>query len=279
VIAESLTNAALPTRVGPTGPLGLSGSGQMADETRLIHAVPTTMVRWILQALRDGPRKRSELLRHVDKLARLEGFRADNLATLKKALGSLERDGRVVKHQYGWWALATASAPKAKRPARSTEVKRPSAFVGSSTKGLAEAMQLNLDHQAGSAFIAMPITPDDDQLVDVLEAIKTAAADCGITAERVDEVESSQRITDRILESINKAEFVIVDLTNERPNVFFEAGFAHGLGKLPIYVARAGTTIHFDIKDYPIITFRNMKQLKEGITKRLIALTGERTQQ
>ena len=164
---------------------------------------------------------------------------------------------------------------------RSIEVKRPNASVGSSTKALsiAEAMQLNLDHQAGSAFIAMPIDPDDDQLVDVLEAIKMAAADCGITAERVDEVESNQRITDRILESIYQAEFVIVDLTNERPNVFFEAGFAHGLGKVPIYVARAGTTIHFDIKDYPIIMFRNMKQLKEGITKRLIALTGERTQQ
>jgi hypothetical protein len=135
---------------------------------------------------------------------------------------------------------------------------------------------INAEIQEGYAFIAMPIDPDDDQLVDVLEAIKTAAADCGITAERVDEVESNQRITDRILESISKAEFVIVDLTNERPNVFFEAGFAHGLGKVPIYVARAGTTIHFDIKDYPIITFRNMKQLKEGITKRLIALTGER---
>ena len=67
-----------------------------------------------------------------------------------------------------------------------------------------------------------------------------------------------------------------VDLTNERPNVFFEAGFAHGLGKTPIYVARHGTPIHFDIKDYPIITFRNMKELKEGISKRLIALTTKR---
>jgi nucleoside 2-deoxyribosyltransferase len=159
-------------------------------------------------------------------------------------------------------------------------VKRPKVLVGSSAEGLsARAIQQNLDHHAGSAFMAMPIDSDDDQLVDVLEAIKTAAAECGITAERIDEVESNQRITNRILGSICKAEFVIVDLTNERPNVFFEAGFAHGLGKLPIYVARAGTTIHFDIKDYPIITFRNMKQLKEGITKRLTALTGERTQQ
>jgi hypothetical protein len=231
----------------------------MADEKRLIPAAPTTIVPWILQALRDGPRKRSELLGLVDRLARLEGYRVDTLSSLKKALGYVESNGRVVTPQYGWRALATASHPEAK-PAVSkdkrSEVKRPKV-----------------------AFIAMPIDSDDDQIVDVLEAIKTAAADCGITAERVDEVESNQRITNRILESIHKAEFVIVDLTNERPNVFFEAGFAHGLGKLPIYVARAGTTIHFDIQDYPIITFRNMKQLKEGLTKRLIALTGERTQQ
>jgi hypothetical protein len=131
--------------------------------------------------------------------------------------------------------------------------------------------------EVGYAFVAMPIDKDDHQLVDVLEAIKTAAADCGITAERVDEVQSNERITDRILQSIAKAQFVIVDLTKEKPNVFFEAGFAHGLGKIPIYVARAGTPIHFDIKDYPIITFRNMKELKEGITKRLIALTTNST--
>jgi hypothetical protein len=126
--------------------------------------------------------------------------------------------------------------------------------------------------QSGYAFVAMPIDKDEHQLVAVLAAIKDAAAKCGVTAERVDDVESNERITDRVLESITKAEFVIVDLTKERPNVFFEAGFAQGSGKVPIYVARDGTTIHFDIKDYPIIMFRNMKELKEGITKRLVAL-------
>jgi hypothetical protein len=127
--------------------------------------------------------------------------------------------------------------------------------------------------EQGYAFIAMAIDNEDHQLADVLEAIKTSAANCKIRAERVDEVETNDRITDRILASIIKAEFVIVDLTKERPNVFFEAGFAHGLGKTPIYLARQGTPFHFDLKDYPIIEFRNMKELKEKLTKRLIALS------
>jgi hypothetical protein len=37
-----------------------------------------------------------------------------------------------------------------------------------------------------------------------------------VTAERIDEQERSERITDRILNAISKAEFVIVDLTHER---------------------------------------------------------------
>jgi hypothetical protein len=70
--------------------------------------------------------------------------------------------------------------------------------------------------------------------------------------------------------------FVIVDLTNERPNVFFEAGYAHGLGKIPIYVARDGTSIHFDVKDYPVIFFKNMKELREGVSRRISAIIGRR---
>jgi nucleoside 2-deoxyribosyltransferase len=127
--------------------------------------------------------------------------------------------------------------------------------------------------QKGYAFIAMPIDSGDPQLEDVLDAIKEAAQRCGIHAERVDEPQSNERITDRILESIRKAEYVIVDLTGSRPNVFYEAGYAQGLKKTPIYIARDGTKLEFDLKDYPIIFFRSMKELKDGLERRLRGLS------
>jgi len=110
------------------------------------------------------------------------------------------------------------------------------------------------------------------QLVDVLDAIKAGAGKCRVTAERIDDDERNEQITPRVLRAIREADFVIVDLTHERPNVFYEAGYAHGIGKIPIYVAREGTNFHFDVKDYPVITFRNMKELRDGITKRLRAV-------
>lgn len=118
-------------------------------------------------------------------------------------------------------------------------------------------------------FVAMPMDPNNADLEDVIDAIKETARQCGLKAERVDEPQYNERITDRILESIRRAQYVIVDLTYLKPNVFYEAGYAQGVGKTPIYIARTGTNLEFDLKDYPVIFFKNMKQLKELLEKRL----------
>lgn len=132
----------------------------------------------------------------------------------------------------------------------------------------APRIQIDTDVKRGYAFVAMPIVPGDQNYDDVLDAIKEAAKRCGIHAERVDEPQSNERITDRILESIRKAEYVVVDLTGSRPNVFYEAGYALGIGKIPIYIAREGTKLEFDLKDYPVIFFGGMKQLKDKLEQR-----------
>jgi hypothetical protein len=128
----------------------------------------------------------------------------------------------------------------------------------------------------GYAFIAMPMTDDRHDFDDVHDAIKEAAQRCGIQAERVDEPHSTERITDRILESIRRAEYVICDLTEAKPNVYFEAGYAHALRKTPIYIAREGTRLEFDLKDYPVIFFKGLRQLKDTLERRLRGIDSKR---
>jgi hypothetical protein len=123
------------------------------------------------------------------------------------------------------------------------------------------------------AFVAMPMNKGNKRLVDVLNTIKRAAKRCGIKAERIDDQKRSERITDRIVEAIAAAEFVIVDLTYARPNVFWEAGFAHGLQKIPIYIARKRTKMHFNLKDYPVIEFENLTELENELLVRLKAIS------
>lgn len=141
------------------------------------------------------------------------------------------------------------------------------------------SVAVDSDVKKGYVFVAMPIVPGDVALDDVLDGVKEAAKRCGLNAERVDEAQSNERITDRILESIRKAEYVICDLTGSRPNVFYEAGYAQGLGKIPIYIAREGTKLEFDLKDYPVIFFKGMKELKDALEKRLRSLAERKAQQ
>lgn len=128
--------------------------------------------------------------------------------------------------------------------------------------------------QKGYVFIAMPMAGEHPEYDDVHDAIRQAANNCGLHAERVDEVQSNERITDRLLESIRKAEYVVADLTNAKPNVFYEAGYAYGIGKTPIYIAKEGTHLEFDLKDYPTIFFSSMRQLRDGLEARFRGLAG-----
>lgn len=119
------------------------------------------------------------------------------------------------------------------------------------------------------AFIMMSISPDKPELEDSLNAMKRAAIQNGIQGVRVDEIEHSKKITDVILEKINNSRFLICDITYERPNVYYELGYAHGIGKDVILVAKEGTSLHFDIKDYNVILYKTYSELEKRIARRI----------
>jgi len=124
-------------------------------------------------------------------------------------------------------------------------------------------------------FVMMPILPEDTEIEDVLNAIKRATKKHDIECKRVDEVHHSGKITDLILEYINISKYLICDISNERPNVYYELGYAHGIGKEVILIAKHGTTMHFDIKDYNTIFYRNMTDLEDSLFKRISAIMGK----
>jgi len=119
------------------------------------------------------------------------------------------------------------------------------------------------------AFIMMSISNTDPSLEDSLNAIKRGAAKQGIDAKRVDEIEHSKKITDVILEKLRSARFLICDISTERPNVYYELGFAHGINKDVILVAKEGTPLHFDIKDYNVILYRSYSELENRVSSRI----------
>ena len=77
--------------------------------------------------------------------------------------------------------------------------------------------------------------------------IKPVCEKCGFAAQRVDEFNTSNSITQEILDALNDYDLVIADLTGHNPNVFFEIGYRTKSQKPIIHLKRKDETIQFDV--------------------------------
>jgi hypothetical protein len=123
-----------------------------------------------------------------------------------------------------------------------------------------------------SVFVAMPFA---DEFEDIYQfGIYAAARRCGYVCEKVDESVFAGSIVDRITEGIRQAEFLIADLSLERPNVYLEVGFAWGLEKPVILVAREGQRLHFDLSHHKCLFYKTIGKLSETLEKTILEMFG-----
>lgn len=115
------------------------------------------------------------------------------------------------------------------------------------------------------AFVAMPFAQEFEDVYQF--GIYGVMRRCGFVCERVDESYYAGSIIDRIREGIHRAEFVIADLTTERPNVYLEVGYAWGLEKPVILLARKGQKLHFDLSHHKCIFYPTIVYLAEELEK------------
>lgn len=130
-------------------------------------------------------------------------------------------------------------------------------------------------YRADTAFIMMWMDPSHPELTDVADCVRSAFRSFGVYAVRADDIEHDGLITERILNEIKTSEFLFADLTGARPNVYYEIGFAHALGKKVILFRKSGTGIHFDLAGYNCPEYENLRDLKDKLTKRLVSVTNK----
>lgn len=95
-------------------------------------------------------------------------------------------------------------------------------------------------------FVLMPF---DHSFADVYSiGIKEACSAAGAYCERLDEQYFTEDMLERIFNQIAKADLIIADMTGKNPNVFYEVGYAHALGKPVILITKNADDIPFDLK-------------------------------
>jgi len=123
-----------------------------------------------------------------------------------------------------------------------------------------------------SAFVAMPFA---EEFEDVYQfGIYTAIRRCGYICEKVDESVFAGSIVDRIMDGIKSAQFVVADLTLEKPNVYLEVGYSWGMNKPVILVAREGQRLHFDLSHHKCLFYKTIGRLAESLETAVLDLFG-----
>jgi hypothetical protein len=105
-----------------------------------------------------------------------------------------------------------------------------------------------------------------------------AIKDAGYNPLRIDKKEHNNKIDDEILASIRAAKFVVADFTKQRGGVYYEAGFAQGLGKPVIWTIRQEDLkdIHFDTRQFNHIPWElsALGEFKLALQRRIEASFG-----
>lgn len=124
---------------------------------------------------------------------------------------------------------------------------------------------------SNSVFVIMPFTQKWSN--DIWEQVlKPAVLEIGMAPIRADDL-YGQNIMEDVWQSILKAAIIICDTTGRNPNVFYELGIAHTLGKKVLLLTQNIDDIPFDLQAYRHIeysvTISGGNQLKESIKKHI----------
>ena len=119
--------------------------------------------------------------------------------------------------------------------------------------------------------------PFDARFNNVYTALQQAVTESGMRCQRADDIWVNNHIVDDIINLIWRARVVIADLSSKNPNVFYETGIAHTLGREVIQIAQSMEDIPFDLRSIRSQTYLNnregLERLKAQVAKRLNYLT------
>ena len=133
---------------------------------------------------------------------------------------------------------------------------------------------IRTSRDSSQAFVAMSFAKE---LIPVWRnGIKPALERAKYRAYRVDDDVHIGRIDAKIMTEIKNSRFVVADVTDQRPGVYFEAGYAMGLGLPVLWSVREDDlqNVHFDTRQYNHIVWRAADDLEQQLYNRVSAVIG-----
>ena len=105
------------------------------------------------------------------------------------------------------------------------------------------------------------------------KAIRTVCSKLKIECKRADDIWENSILIQDVFDLIFTSRAVITDFTDRNPNVFYETGVAHTLGKIVIPITQSVGDIPFDLRHHRALTYlsnaEGLEKLEKDLEKKL----------
>ena len=118
---------------------------------------------------------------------------------------------------------------------------------------------------------SLVIAPFDAAGARVLDAVRSALEHIGVEVFRLDNIAAGALWANAITDAVRSSDFLVVDVTRQNPNVFYELGFAHALRKPTILLVSSEATgaLPSDLAGFQYIVYepQNLRSLVDHVQR------------
>jgi hypothetical protein len=187
------------------------------------------------------------------------------LATIQSLANQLGVEERTYEFQRTHWAVKDVDLYQVIFDAVGPKRLEPSVF----------AFPENEPRESDLVAVMMPFSAE---FTPVYAAIKQAVTGLGLRCVRADDIWDKTKIMDDVISLLWRSHVVVADLTGKNPNVFYETGIAHSLGRDFIPIAQSMVDVPFDLHGIRTLVYlcnnEGIDKLSVDLAARLKTLTG-----
>ena len=137
------------------------------------------------------------------------------------------------------------------------------------------AFDLPSDLRIDESLVSV-MMPYDVAFEPIWRTIEHACRDAGATCRRVKDIWETDTIIQDVFGLLYRSAVVIVDFTGKNPNVMYETGIAHTLGRSVVPISQSLDDVPFDLKHHRILKYlansEGQMELRRALTDRLTVL-------
>jgi hypothetical protein len=125
------------------------------------------------------------------------------------------------------------------------------------------------EHERIEPALVSAMMPFDAGFAAVYKNLRETVEKVGLRCRRADDIWENPAVIQDIVSLIDRSRVVICDCTGRNPNVFYEIGIAHTLGREVILITQAEADIPFDLRHLRYVRYLNNAEGRQALSAAL----------